>query len=1385
MFSVLHPYKLRLTNLSQANRSLKLTRLSTRKDIDLTDLSQLNQLSATEILGKIIAGQNVTLIKQLSARSEAINLADRRLGKVWHEVNTIYEESGTYDLFLGYPFVEGRFLDGSIARCPVVLFPVRLIRNFQGGPRWVLQANPEEDLGFNTTFFLAYEKFMQVRLGQAFWEDGPQGHSDLQGFLNGLYKQMVDYNVTVHFNSELFQFRVDHFPEKTPAILEQLPIGKLRFLPHAVLGIFPQSDSALLQDYEVLEAHPTRFSWDGYSQGRNAKETVPYTKEDERYYVAAVDQSQEEALLRVKAGESVVVHGPPGTGKSQVILNLISDAMARGKKVLVCSQKRAALDVVFQRMSEVGLGRFAALVHDYRGDRNKIFARIRQQIEDIERFEEERGDLGLDIWLRDFRRDSRRIDDLGQSFEKLFAALTQRGRFGISAHELYVLAHRKSPYLDMDSIAGHFDLGTWQTCLERLANILDYAELFEPDHPWRHRLPLNRLGLGGKGALHARLRSLPTELDTLHQQWSAMGNAGRSITQHAQIPPLLEGFHHLETLLAQPGAKVDLASAVAGNLSPKLLREKLAKLGKLFQKMAEFKVLDGLPVQLYEDTHRHFSNYEAQRKRIGGLFSTRWLKGWWYVRQLLSRRGRKMKDADLKVLKGEIDVLSALVKLCMTLDEHPFFNDMPLAGSPSDLQAWQVQKLRNVDAVVAWKEVDLDAAFRPQITGGKFDESRWQEQLADARRLEALQASIAQFIHHLQSWFHAAQIAQLVQALANPGAAHDFSQKLTESFERDYDDLCQLDALLESLNGNQRLALEHLEKYICSHAKKDLLNQAQQGMLMAWLAMLEAAHPELMEPSSRHMPERLETYRHLVADRVKTVTGLIQRRLKDAILDRIEYNRLNNPVTYRDIAHQVRKQRQLWPVRKLVQQFWTQGLSTLVPCWMASPESVSAIFPMEEGYFDIVIFDEASQCYVERALPVLLRGRQCVVAGDDKQLPPFDLYNVKADEAEAPFVEDQMALEVESILDLARTSFRECKLSWHYRSSEKELINFSNFAFYEGRLNVLPPAKHEPISQPPISYIRVDGVWEQNVNRVEAQKVAALVEELILRPDNPTVGVVTFNYHQKELIRTLLEERLEQLRQIGDQATLRKLYEAMEREEGEERKGVFVKNIENVQGDERDIIIFSVGYARNPAGKLVAHFGLLNQRGGENRLNVAITRAKKKKIIVSSVEPEELKLEEAKYAGPKLLKRYLQYARAVSQQETATVATLLRQVSVVPDDAEMPQTVTTPTPIDYISALKAGLEKRGLNVVQAVSDGNFTLDLVVVGADGAYVLGIECEGRNYFLGRSAKEREVYRPGLLSARGWRLYRVWARNYFLNPEQEVERILAAVKEALENP
>jgi superfamily I DNA and/or RNA helicase len=273
--------------------------------------------------------------------------------------------------------------------------------------------------------------------------------------------------------------------------------------------------------------------------------------------------------------------------------------------------------------------------------------------------------------------------------------------------------------------------------------------------------------------------------------------------------------------------------------------------------------------------------------------------------------------------------------------------------------------------------------------------------------------------------------------------------------------------------------------------------------------------------------------------------------------------------------------------------------------------------------FDLVIFDEASQCYAERGIPAMYRGKQIVVAGDDKQLKPFELYQARWEEESA-----DPDSEVDSLLELTKRYLPTTLLQGHYRSKSDQLIGFSNQHFYENKLMLLPDFSFN-MQESYIKYIKVDGIWEDQMNKVEAETIVGLIKEILKQTPGKEIGVVTFNAPQQSLILYLLDEAI---------AT-----EGMTVPEG-----LFVKNIENVQGDEKEVNIFSIYYARDPDAKMNLQFGSLNVQGGENRLNVAVTRAREKVIVVASIWPEELKVQNVKNEGPKLLRKYLEYARNIS-----------------------------------------------------------------------------------------------------------------------------------------
>ena len=475
----------------------------------------------------------------------------------------------------------------------------------------------------------------------------------------------------------------------------------------------------------------------------------------------------------------------------------------------------------------------------------------------------------------------------------------------------------------------------------------------------------------------------------------------------------------------------------------------------------------------------------------------------------------------------------------------------------------------------------------------------------------------------------------------------------------------------------------------------------------------------------------------------------------------------------KDYLYQISKKQKLWPIRQTMEVFG-KFILTLFPCWLLSPENVSNLLPLEKNMFDIVIFDEASQVFIESTIPTIYRGKSIVVAGDDKQLRPSATFMKRYLGADPEAQEDysvQAALEVDSLLDLAVARYESSALTYHYRSRNSELIDFSNAAFYGSKLQIAPNVSKNSQSSP-IERYKVAGKWVDRRNAVEAEKIVEILKNIFAtRKNNESVGIITFNSEQQSCIADCID------REMAHDADFRSaiLKETHRIEDGED-VSLFIKNLENVQGDERDIVIFSIGYAENDAGKVYTSFGSLSAEGGENRLNVAITRAKSKIIVVTSIEPEELKVEGAKHLGPKLLKKYLSYVRAVAKKDETEKRVILSELSE--EDTSPRQTFGSLLSVE--EQIKEKLEKMGYRVETALGNRNNRISLAVYDPESdRYLVGVELDRDAFDSSDSCMERDVYKPRFLESRGWSVMRVWCRDWWLSPTKVVRSIAQAAE------
>ena len=463
-------------------------------------------------------------------------------------------------------------------------------------------------------------------------------------------------------------------------------------------------------------------------------------------------------------------------------------------------------------------------------------------------------------------------------------------------------------------------------------------------------------------------------------------------------------------------------------------------------------------------------------------------------------------------------------------------------------------------------------------------------------------------------------------------------------------------------------------------------------------------------------------------------------------------------------------------------------LFDLCPVWMASPETVAQLFP-RRPLFDAVIFDEASQCRLEEAMPVLTRAKRVIIAGDPRQLPPTRFFESAVARSEDEEIETDQQLfesqqgEIEDLLAAAlNLEIQECYLDVHYRSRNSDLIQFSNEKFYGSRLQAIPDHPKNRTRYAPVTLYPVGGTYAKRCNAAEADRVCAIVRDLLKRADPPSIGIGCFNLPQRDLIVDKLDEIAEQDPDFG-----RRLDAARRREGAGSFEGLFVKNLENVQGDERDHLIISTTYGPDPSGKFHRRFGPVGNVGGGRRLNVLVTRARDEVHLVTSIPTQAYRSlppvpPGETPSGAYLLFAYLQYAEHLA----AEYEMAHRVLAETPTDSQpRVQIRHTKTPSRFAQALAGRLAAEHLigSDVHWGNDG-FCIDLALHHPARAedVTLGVLCDTTRFTQSADPVEWDIFRTGILESQGWQLHRLWTPHFYRDADGGVKAILDDAAEVL---
>ncbi len=1048
----------------------------------------------------------------------------------------------------------------------------------------------------------------------------------------------------------------DELAELEPALLyERLAketagrVPGFSVTPRHVLGTFSYAKlpmvidlgSALdtLEDHEVVAAiagdrqAQAALRRDGAEVDPQAPDHVPPADE---FIVLDADSSQHYAINAVLAGQHAVVKGPPGTGKSQTIANLIATLVARGKRVLFVAEKRAAISAVTDRLARAGLDHLVMDVHDGTSTRRRIATELKNALDQASR-----------IALPDLTHLHERLADRRARLAEHAAALhTPREPWGVSAFEARAALLR----------AASVDVrlrGPVLAALDQVTTRRVREELRE------------YVGLGA-------LRE------------SAWTGAAVATPEQAQDAYELVGRLHTETLPAGR-AEVDRVIAETGLTAP--LR--LADWAELFA------LLDGV-----EATLARFDPAVFERPELPPACATRaWRRahpgphaGWLARRRLRAQARELWRGADRPSRQELFEGLLA------AREQAERWSRLSRTGQPPRVPAG----LRAHAAVLA-DLAALDAVLPADV---------WQLCAAEAADLAARLVADVVTLRRLP------RLGQLRAHFAALG----------------------LEPLLARLRGADPDAAVATFDY-CWHASildHVAFTDPQVGAFDGELHTRAAAD------------YRVSDHAHI---------GSTATRVLRAVAEHVVAARDAYPEESRLVERQANLKRRHLPIRQLFAAA-PHMMTALKPCWAMSPLVVSQLLPADGQYFDVVVFDEASQVTPADAVPAIMRARHVVVAGDEHQLPPTTFFTAADDRDDTPLgvaadgsIDPALTSGYESVLDVLSALLRGYTLRWHYRSLDERLIAFSNAWIYGRSLVTFPGA----VGADCVSFVGVDGVAGEGEAADSVDAEVARVVSLVLahaaeRPDE-SLGVITMGVVHAERISSALRVAL---RGRPD------LHEFFDESRPEP---FFVKNLERVQGDERDAVILSIGYGKTADGRLLYRFGPLLLPGGHRRLNVAVTRARRRMTLVCSFRSTDLDPARSTAEGVRLLRAYLQYAESGG-------------VSLGAAAGAKPE--LNPFEVDVRDRLAAA----GVPVIPQYGVAGYFVDFAAPHPTrtGEMVLAIEADGASYHSSGTVRDRDRLRQEHLERLGWKFHRIWSSDWFADPAAEVERVREAYDAAV---
>ena len=1223
------------------------------------------------------------------------------LTKMYRSAKTSLEENGASTLYLALGllrWIEGKKTEPTVRYAPIVLLPIDITRKSASKGYTMRMRDEEAQINITLLEFLKQNYEIQITGLNPLPTD--EHGLDLPKIFAIMRRGIMDLGMW--------------------DVLEAGFIGNFSFSQFVMWNDIHSRSEMLEKNNIVRSLMKGAVDWDC---------TMPDNIDtDEAYLPITADNSQLRAINMAANDVSFVLHGPPGTGKSQTITAMIANALTKGKTVLFVAEKMAALEVVQKRLAALGIGDFCLELHSNKATKKAVLDQLKKTLE----VDAAGSETEYSKKIEDIRR---MREDLDSYVEKLHT----RRAFGKSLKEL----------IDLYETVPDFG--------KELRFLTSYAGSVTQSDLDNQRRLLEQLVAAGRGIGHPHNHPLASVGQTVYTQTLRM-ELEETVSAYKAA---LESLHvATDTFVEKLGVEKPVTekewlnvsyyadSVISAEAIPSILLN-ATNIDKEFD---------------YPLSYAKERDTLAQKKNA---LLQNWNESFLYMDMSVYRK--KYDDANKKLL-GKGKALSNLVA-----EIQSFTNgSVTIEQVPAILAG--IEMFQKQEAAFAEKKDKLSYEWK-QIIESCQDEAALLTYKNDVKRQLSI---IEQFAAQIRRMEQSGELKDCIDKARELHEAYSVlkekEQKVVDllvlSFEetesdwienrenlcnclienaavikdwivfRQFDDLCRkagldvvCDAYIQGLEHDQVMSV-----YLRSIYKAIILSVIE-------------TEPALNSFTGNGFNEKIVQFKKLDAEFMELTKDEMYYKLTHNLPTGFESVEISKELNI--LRRAISSNGRGVSIRSLFDQI-PHVLTKLSPCMLMSPISVAQYLSADNDAYDIVIFDEASQLPTCKAVGVLARGKSAVIVGDPNQMPPTSFF------AGNTIDEDNLDIEdLDSILDdCLALGMPSAHLQWHYRSRHESLIAFSNHEFYENSMLTFPSVNDR---EKRVSMVKVDGFFDRKKGRVNEGEADAIVAEIKRRYKDEelskqSIGVVTFNISQQTLIEDRLQEEFQKDVEFDKWAS-----------SGEE--SLFVKNLENVQGDERDVILFSVAFGPDEEGKVSMNFGPLNKEGGWKRLNVAVSRARSEMLVFSTMTSDMIDLKRTKSKGVESLKNFLEFAEKGKLQ-----------ISFAEMQAKKNQGI--------LDCICKAIADAGYKYQTAVGHSKFKVDIAVINPykEDEYLMGIMLDGDSYRQSSNTKDREVAQISVLGGLGWELHRIWTMDWWDNKNKEINKLISLLDErkaiALEN-